>query len=155
LSLAGKGLGGIDPGALKQGDSYRLEAMNIARNIPIAVQVSGDRMDRIRGAFAAALTREGFRTGGANTRYVLKAALSFEEIHFPNQQNKFTRYVVDANLIDTAGDVILLPFTLNGREGHLSLVEAENRAITTVERRIGESYGDVLSEYFSTRLPGN
>jgi hypothetical protein len=152
--LALTGGGGIDPGALKQGDSYRLEAMNMARNIPIAVRVSGDRMDRVRGAFAAALAREGFRSGGANTRYVLNVTVRFEEVLFSNQQNKFTRYVVDANLTDTAGDVVLLPFTFNGREGHLTLAEAENRAVAAAERRIGETYGEVLSEYLATRLPG-
>jgi hypothetical protein len=73
---------------------------------------------------------------------------------FPNQQNKFTRYVVNADLTDTEGNAVLLPYTISGREGHLSLAEAENRAITAAERRIGESYGDALSEYLSTRLPG-
>ncbi|MDR3167155.1 MAG: LPP20 family lipoprotein [Treponema sp.] len=154
LSLTGRGLGGIDPGALKQGDDYRAEAMNLIRNIPIAVEVSGDKNSRIRSAFAAALAGEGFKSGGTNTRYVLKAALSLEEVVFSNQQNKFTRYVIDANLIDTLGNTVLLPFIINGREGHLSLAEAENRALTAAERRIRESYGEVLSEYLTTRLPG-
>jgi hypothetical protein len=154
LSLANRGAGGIDPGTLKPGDNYRLEAMNIARNIPITVRVSGDRTDRIRGAFAAALSGAGFRSGGTNSRYVLDVAVAFEEVVFPNQQNKFTRYVVSADLTDTAGEAVLLPYTINGREGHLSLAEAENRAITAAERRINESYGEALSEYLSTRLPG-
>jgi hypothetical protein len=154
LSLANRGSGGIDPGTLKQGDHYRLEAMNIARNIPVTVRVSGDRADRIRGAFASAISGAGFRSGGTNARYVLDVTVAFEEVLFPNQPNKFTRYVVNANLTDTLGGAVLLPYTINGREGHLSLAEAENRAVTAAERRINESYGEALSAYLSTRLPG-
>jgi hypothetical protein len=154
LSLTGRDTGGIDPGSLKQGDDYRAEAMSLIRNIPIDVQVSGDKTGRIRSAFAAALTGAGFRSGGTGARYVLQAALTMEEVFFSNQQNKFTRYVVDANLTDTLGNTVLLPFTINGREGHLSLAEAENRAVTMAERRIKESYGQALSEYLTTRLPG-
>jgi hypothetical protein len=84
---------------------------------------------------------------------VLNVTLSLSEAVLGNQQNKFTRYVVDASLTDTAEGMVLLPFNINGREGHLSLPEAENRAVMAAEKKINETYGAILSEYLSTLLP--
>jgi hypothetical protein len=152
LSVVGN-TGGINPAAMKKGDDYRLEAVNITKNIPIAVRVNGDRSDRIRGAFASVINKAGFRSGGNSARYVLNVTLGLSEVALGNQQNKFARYVVDANLTDTAEGMVLLPFNINGREGHLNLPEAENRAVAAAEKRINESYGTILSEYLSTLLP--
>jgi hypothetical protein len=152
LSVVGNA-GGINPATMKKGDDYRLEAANITKNIPIAVRVNGDRSDRIRGAFASVISKAGFRSGGNSARYVLNVTLNLSEVTLGNQQNKFARYVVDANLTDTAEGMILLPFNINGREGHLNLPEAENRAVAAAEKKINETYGAILSGYLSTLLP--
>ncbi|MDR1100498.1 MAG: LPP20 family lipoprotein [Treponema sp.] len=152
LSVVGNS-GGIVPGDLKKGDDYRLDAVNITKKIPIAVRVNGDRSDRIRGAFASVISTAGFISGGNNSRYVLNVDLSLSEVQLPNQNNKFARYVVDANLTDTAEGMVLLPFNINGREGHLNLSEAENRAVAAAEKKIKDGYGKILSDYLSTLLP--
>jgi hypothetical protein len=153
LSVVGKGTGSIVPGELKKGDDYRLEAVNITKNIPIEVRVNGDRSDRIRGAFASVISKAGFKSGGNNSRYVLEVNLTLSEVQLQNQPNKFARYVVDANLTDTAEGVVLLPYNINGREGHLNLSEAENRAVAAAEKKITEGYGGILADYLSTLLP--
>jgi hypothetical protein len=152
LSVVGNA-GGINPATMKKGDDYRLDAANITKNIPIAVRVNGDRSDRIRGAFASVISKAGFRSGGNSARYVLNVTLRLSEVTLGNQQNKFARYEVDANLTDTAEGMVLLPFNINGREGHLNLPEAENRAVATAEKKINETYGAILSGYLSTLLP--
>jgi hypothetical protein len=153
LSVVGKGTGAVSPGELKKGDDYRLEAVQIAQNIPIGIRVRNDRSDRIRSAFAAAISKAGFRSGGNNSRYMLNVTVALSEVQLASQQNKFARYEVDANLIDTANESVLLPFSVNGREGHLSLPEAENRAVSAAEKKINDNYEKVLSEYLSTLLP--
>jgi hypothetical protein len=153
LSVVGKGTGNIVPGALKRGDDYRLEAVNITKNIPIQVKVNNDRSDRIRGSFASVINKAGFRSGGNNSRYVLNVTFTLSEVQLPNQQNKFARYEVDAKLTDTADNAVLLPFNANGREGHLNLSEAENRAVAAAEKKINDGYGKVLSDYLSALLP--
>ncbi|MDR3113920.1 MAG: LPP20 family lipoprotein [Treponema sp.] len=144
---------GIGPEDLKKGNSYRLEAMNITKSIPIEVRVNADRFNRIKDAFASALTKQGFRSGGTASRYVLQVRVDFSPVELPNQQNKFTRYAIEAHLIDTSDASVLLPFNINGREGHLSLSEAENRAIGAAEKQINDTYGTVLSNYLATLLP--
>jgi hypothetical protein len=144
----------IVPGNLKKGDDYRLEVVNITKNIPIGITVAGnDQSDRIKGAFASALNKQGFRIGSTNSRYVLKVTVSLSEVLLQNQVNKFVRYVINANLTDTRDNSVLFPFTINGREGHLTLPEAENRAIVGAEKKITDTYSQELSVYLSKLLP--
>ena len=144
---------------LKSGDEYRLEAIEITKTIPVRVAVAkqdeADRAGRIQGAFTKALSDYGFRTQAGGAPYTLEINLSLSEVQLPNQQNKFARYEIIANFIDTATRTGLLPsYSINGREGHLNLPEAENRAIAAAERKINTEYRDLLAEYFSQLLPG-
>jgi hypothetical protein len=148
-----KVIGAAPPEGLVKGDQYRLEAANIARTIPVGVAVKNDRAGRIRGAFARALADMGFRNGGNDSRYIVEAELYLSEVQYPNQQNKFTRYEVAANLADTHEKTALVPYNINGREGHTTLAEAENRALSAAERRISEEYKTLLSDYLSRLLP--
>ncbi|MDR0525757.1 MAG: LPP20 family lipoprotein [Spirochaetaceae bacterium] len=152
LTIVGKS-SSVNPGNLKKGDDYRLEAANIAKAIPVAIQIDNDRADRIKSAFAGALAEQGFRTGGNNSRYVLRVKVNLNAAEYPNQSNKFTRYVIDANFVDTAENSVLFPFNINGREGHLTQTEAENRAVAAAEKAIAAQYPSLLADYLANLLP--
>ncbi|GHT83620.1 hypothetical protein FACS1894137_05220 [Spirochaetia bacterium] len=152
LSLTGN-TAGIETGSLKNGDDYRLLAVNITKTIPIAVAVSNDRSDRIRGAFASVLGTAGFRSDGNNPRYVLKVRVNLSEAIMPDKAHKYVRYEIDANLTDTADGAVLLPFNINGREAHTNLPEAEKIAVAEAAKKIKDNYGQLLSGYLSTLLP--
>jgi hypothetical protein len=151
LSVVGNA--GIDPGAMKKGDEYRLEAVEIAKKIPVRVTVTNDSADRIRGAFVSAITQAGFRAGTGNSRYLLDVSVALSPVDLPNQSNTFVRYTVDAKLTDQETASILLPYNIGGRSGHLTAVEAENRAYSDAVRSINETYGDRLSAYLAALLP--
>jgi hypothetical protein len=154
LSLTGSGGTGISPDKLEKGADFRLEAANITKNIPIEVRVENDRSNRVASAFSQALSRAGFRTGTRNSPYVLDVKVSFAPVDLPNQQQyKFVRYVVDANLTDTVSGSVLLPYNINGREGHLNISEAENRAAAAAEKKIGAEYENTLKAYLDGLLP--
>jgi hypothetical protein len=144
----------INTGDMKKGDDYRLEAVGIVKNIPIEVTVSGDRSNRIKDAFSRALGSAGFRTGSGNQRYRLAVNLTLTPTDLPEQRNKFVRFAVNANLTDTAeGNSVLLPFNVSGREGHITIAEAENRALREAEKQIEETYPPALSGYLAELLP--
>jgi hypothetical protein len=126
-------------------------ANTVIKAIPVLVTVENDRDGRIRGAFAAALAAKGFGTGGNNSRYQLQARLSLSEA--PTQTNKFARYVVDGNFVDTATGIILFNYNINGREGHLNLPEAENRAVRAAENKIKGDYAAALTAFLSQLIP--
>jgi hypothetical protein len=55
--------------------------------------------------------------------------------------------------VDTSTGGVLLPYAINGREGHISLPEAENRAFMAAERKVNGEYGKLLSDYLGSLLP--
>jgi len=142
----------VPPGLVK-GDEYRLEAQNIAKTIPVGINVKNDKAGRIQGAFAKALSDIGFRSGGGNSRYVLDVNISVSPVDLPSNTNKFARIELGANLTDTSVKSVLLPYNFNSREGHTTAAEAENRAYLAAERKIGEEYKDILITYLSQLLP--
>ncbi|MDR2864002.1 MAG: LPP20 family lipoprotein [Spirochaetaceae bacterium] len=146
-------LGGPDKkNELKSGEDYRYEAGAIAKKIPVNVVVKNDVDGRIKAAFVRVFTDAGFRTGNSNSRYVLNAVLSISAVEL-NNQNKFSRYVVDASLIDSSDNSVLTPFNINGREGHLTQPEANARAVRAAEQKIKEDFSEALREYLSSALP--
>jgi hypothetical protein len=138
---------------LKTGADYIYEADSIAKLIPVNVVVENDSEGRIRSAFSGVLSGAGFRTGNNSSRYVVRAKLSVSPVDLPNQPNKFSRFVLDASFAD--GNTVLFPFNINGREGHASQSEADQRAIRRAEARVKEEYGNVLRDYLSGSLPQN
>ena len=148
LSYIGAPMAGI-----KGGNDYRLEAANITKAIPVALQVQNDKSARIQGAFAKVLGGLGFRTGGNNSRYVLKVNVVSAPVTIANNPNKWARIEVTANLTDTTTNAVLVPFNFSSREGHTSQAEADNRAIIAAERKIGEEYADMLTAFLSQLFP--
>lgn len=149
-----KFIGAVPPAGVQRGDVYRLQAVEITKSIPIAVTVQGDRQARIQAAFTKALTELGFRSGGTNSRYKVDAQLSLTEVQVQNSPYKWSRYVLNSNLVDTVpSPVVLVPYNINGREGHQTLSEAENRAVTSAERQIGDDFKGLIQDYLSRMLP--
>jgi hypothetical protein len=82
----------------------------------------------------------------------VEAVLTLEDA--PSAQNVFVRYIITANFIDTrANNAVLVPYSIQGREGHTTPPNAENRALLAAERKIGEEYSALLNDYLSRLLP--
>ncbi|MCL2373764.1 MAG: hypothetical protein FWC65_00790, partial [Treponema sp.] len=127
---------GINPAEMTRGDDFRVAAAEVVAAIPIGVVVTGDRGNRIHNAFAAAVTRAGFRSGAAEFRYVLQVSYNVNPVDLPGQPNQFVRYELIAALVDTAGGnaSLFAHPAMVGREGHLTMSEAEERAFRAAER---------------------
>jgi hypothetical protein len=144
-------LGGPDlRSGMKSAEDYNIEANNIARQIPVNVAVEDDVDDRIRIAFGEALGSAGLITGGSGSRYRIKAKLSLSPVELDSETNKFSRFLVTADFTD--GDVILFSFSINGREGHVSQSQADERAIREAAARVKAEYGGALDDYLTGRL---
>lgn len=155
-------LDAVPPDGVVAGDRFRLEAQNIIKTIPVGIRISWDRQGRIFGAFAKCLSDLGFDSGSgilggaaSGPRYVLNVTVSLQPVELPGNENKFARIEVAANLMDSRENLVLLPFNFNGREGHLSQTEAENRCVATAERKINEEYAELLTDYLSRLIPKN
>jgi hypothetical protein len=146
-------IGGPDKKAgLTSADDYRYEAGNIAKKVPINVVVKNDMNGRLKAAFAGVFSEMGFRTGNSGSRYVLNATLTISPVEL-NNQNKFSRYEIDANLVDTTDNTVLMPYSVNGREGHANQSEADQRALRAAEGKVKEAYAENLEEFLASAIP--
>ena len=141
------------PTGIKRGDEYRLEARNIVKSIPIGITVNNDREARIQNAFSKVFTDLGFRTGGINTRYVLRVNVTVSRVNYPNNPNIFAMMELTASLTDITTRETLLPFSFSIREGHSIAAAAENRIFISAESGIKEEFNEVLISYLSQLLP--
>ncbi len=149
LSVVNPAAAAAKAGTVTRGDQLRVECLRIAQSIPISVTVSNDRDGRIKAAFSQAISASGFKTGGTGTRYALEGTLTLSEVALKNNENKFARYIVDARLVDTATGSVLMPYNAQGREGHATMSEAENRAVRAAERKITEDFNKAFSGYIA------
>jgi hypothetical protein len=146
-------IGVTPPGEITDGRGFLIEAANIAGAIPVSVHVTGDRNNRVRDAFARIFAEQGFRSGGVNTLYRLDAELMLTNVGSTSPATVFVRYEINANFIDSETSTVLVPYNINGREGHRNEEEAINRALVIVERRINEEYSRLLSDYLFRLMP--
>ena len=146
-------IGGNAPD-FKRGDEIRLEAAEILRTIPVGLTVQNDRAGRIQGAFARALSNLGFRSGGANSPYVLDVNITVSPVEFQGNPFRHARIEVTANLTEINSGTVVLPYHFNTREGHTSQSEADNLAYGAAERRINNEYANLLRNHLSQLLPG-
>jgi len=141
------------PAGLKSENEYLIEASNISNAIPVRVVITRganfDNNGRIQSAFAKSIAEAGFKTGtAASSPYTLEVTLSLTEA--PSAQNIFVRYEITANFIQTNTKQGVAPaYSIDGREGHTTLINAQNRAISAAETRINEEYTEMLKESFS------
>ena len=138
---------------LSNPDALVLETDGIKRNISVGVNVRGDSNNRVRDAFARALSGEGLRTQGSNTPYVLDVNINMSELTYPGNNFKFCSYTVSANLIERATGSVLFPFSVSDREGHSTYEAAQIRAVAAIERIINERYPGIFREYLAALLP--
>ena len=142
------------PQVVKSGEDYRLKALDIAKAIPVALRVRNDMAGRIEGAFAKALSDLGFQSGGNDSRYALDVNIITTAVEFPNDERKWTRINVTANLVDSNSGTVLFPCNFSPpREGHTTQALADNRAYMAAEQRINDEYARLLSAYLNQLLP--
>jgi hypothetical protein len=139
------------PAGLKSENEYLVESNNIIKTIPVRVVVTRgkefDKADRIQNAFAATIGKVGFRTGDASSPYILEVTLALSEVQLAGQTNKFARYEISAEMLDSkTRQGMLQTYSINGREGHTTYPEAQDRAIRAAETKINNEYKELIEE---------
>jgi predicted nucleic acid-binding protein len=136
----------LDPSAISKRPSYgnaeavKSLAQNAGRSIVVTVKVNGDNSGRIEKAFTECLNSRGFRTSSAGDNfYVLAGSFQLEDVDIVNPNNyKYARYVLNYSLKNKDG-AELLSSSNNGREGHLTVSEARQRALRAAEQNIAST----------------
>lgn len=131
----------------------------ISRNFNVYASVAGDKGSAVRKALIEGLNREGFSVLKENGETALADMLIIGEAavwkaDIPDPKWRYVRWCADFQLIDAKNGKTFGNISRSGKEGHLTLSEAENRAMRIMQKEIvsaitGQAanfiYGDVKS----------
>lgn len=112
-------------------------AYELAQAVTVKVDITGDEASDIKKTFVTALKDFGLNViSSDDAKYILSGTSSIKPVDVPGQEGYlFVRYVVDAVLKSVDGTVIK-EFDISGREGHLSIPQAKNRALSMIKEEI-------------------
>ena len=140
LSVINPAQGRIVRAAYQSPQTLRAKRAELASVITVSVTVQNDSDNRIRAAFVSALRDKGVTVVDAGGAYVINATLSFEPVDVGDAQYTFVRYTLHAPMTEKATGNTLVPYTLTGREGHVTESQAKNRAVIKIAETIKTEY---------------
>jgi hypothetical protein len=130
-------------------DGLLTAAQEAARALRVAIAVDGDQDGALLAAVTATITGLGFSVVDENAAWQLNASLRVEPVNLARADAQFVRYEYAARVIQ--GDAIILADTGAGREGHVNLQGARQRAVTRACTDIRTKLKTGLQSHF-TRL---
>lgn len=125
------------------------KSKDVAANISVGILVEGDLNGRVAAAFAKVFTENGLlTTNNPKNKYIFETKLALDVS--PLGKNIFVRYTIDSSIKDTSNGKIWFPYSANGREGHLTEIEATNRAVKALEKHIDTKFAEAFQNFLLT-----
>lgn len=124
----------------------------LLRDFLIGVSVTGSRGGEVQDALVQGLNQEGFSiTEDVNAANVLiRGAVEIRPMERGTADWKYVRWRAHFDMVDRAGGSVFGSFTRTGREGHLNLQQAEDRAVRKIRDTLTtEIAGEVRKYIFS------
>lgn len=106
----------------------------LLREFLIGVSVTGTRGDEVQAALVQGLNQEGFSisedVNAANVH--VRGAVEIRPLERGTADWKYVRWRAQFDMVDRASGSVFGSFTRTGREGHLNLQQAEDRAVRKI-----------------------
>ncbi|MCL2185804.1 MAG: hypothetical protein FWB86_08140 [Treponema sp.] len=125
-----------------------VDAQPVKQGSTIGIRINTDRDGIIQNVFTTIYSDAGFKNDNNNFDYLLNVNITLTPLSLVNNQNKFVRIELIANLLDNNGRVVL-PYTINWREGHVNETIAEDRVFREAARKINIEYRNLLNDLIS------
>jgi chaperonin cofactor prefoldin len=123
----------------------------LAKNFIIIVEVIGENSEPIRAAIVEGLNRQGLPVAADSDLHAdltVKGTVSLEPVQMPGAgPTKFVRWSAAFEVTDFASRQVIGSVAKQGREGHLTMPEAEARALRTAEKEVSDEVGRQLAEF--------
>ncbi|MBW2311103.1 MAG: LPP20 family lipoprotein [Deltaproteobacteria bacterium] len=124
----------------------------LLRDFLIGVSVTGSRGAEVQDALVQGLNQEGFSISedvyAANVH--IRGEVKISPLERGTADWKYVRWRAHFDMVDRAGGSVFGSFTRTGREGHLNLQQAEDRAVRKIrDTLIMEIAGEVRRYIFS------
>jgi hypothetical protein len=137
---------GIDPPVSPSTLQEKIDRF-MSEKLRLSVTASGPEAGPLQTALTEGLTRQGFHVskGDEPANLLIRAEGNAQEADLQNPRFKFVRWELHLDLIDGKSGKVIGSAGQSGREGHVTLAEAEIRARHAMQR---EAAGPVLEELF-------
>lgn len=123
------------------------QAAEKAKNITFSVTIQNDEKDKIKVIVESLLNDFGFNIS-TNGLLKVSGSILFENTDLKRDDDfKFVRYTFDLKVVDNNGDTIISLFE-KGKEGHTTYLEAKERAIRKIGKKIKKKFRKKLTAYF-------
>ena len=124
----------------------------LLRDFLIGVSVTGNRGGEVQDALVQGLNQEGFSISeDVNAAHVhIGGAVEIRPMERGTAEWKYVRWRAHFDMVDKASGSVFGSFTRTGREGHLNLQQAEDRAVRKIRDTLTtEIAGEVRKYIFS------
>ncbi len=127
----------------------------LAKHFLVNVQITGPQGDQVEKGIIDSLAREGFVVvageGGnmeaLSVDLLIQGDVRLSQMELPGQPFQYVRWCFDLELLEKESNRIVGIVVRSGREGHLSLEEAEARALRLLVPEASSDISGKLAEY--------
>jgi len=125
-----------------------LEAI-LLRDFLIGVSVTGSRAGEIQDALVQGLNQQGFSIGEDLSRanVLVRGTVEIKALDRGTAEWKYVRWRTHFDLVDNAGGSVFGSVDKTGREGHLSIPQAENRAVRKIRKALTTEIAEEMRRY--------
>lgn len=126
----------------------------LLKDFAVMVTVKGDRAAEVQQALTEALNQKGFSVSfnSAKADVFARGNVQIRPMDQGSAQWKFVRWKAYFDLVDRQGGVVFGSVQKSGKEGHVTISEAEERAVRKIRKVLAADISKDLSAYiFSTQ----
>jgi hypothetical protein len=126
----------------------RLESM-LLRDFLIGVSVKGSRADEVQDALLQGLNQQGFAISEDLNRVqvLVRGTVEIKPLDRGASEWKYVQWRTHFDMVDRKGGAVFGSVNKAGREGHLNLAQAENRAVRKIQKALTTEIAQKMKGY--------
>ncbi|MDY6791575.1 MAG: LPP20 family lipoprotein [Thermodesulfobacteriota bacterium] len=121
----------------------------LLRDFLIVLTVKGTRSSDIKEALVEALNKKGFSVSDDISRasVAVRGKVNIRPFEQGSSEWKFVRWQAYFDLVDRQGGAVFGSIKKTGKEGHLNLAQAEERAVRKIRKTLATDIADDITKY--------
>lgn len=128
-----------------------LEIFELSKKIIANIKVTGEFQEEFAGFLREVIQETGFTVGRDNVDLTIKANLKIETLDLPREEIfVLWRILIDVHNVMTG--TTMETFTKEGREGHMTIEAAKNRALRTVRESLMDEFYIEFNSFLNRSL---
>ena len=148
LRIVSRSGGGVSPPVSFTELKSKLESV-LLRDFLIGVAVSGSRANEIQDALVQGLNRQGFAISENLSRanVIVRGTVKIRPLDRGTSEWKYVQWRTHFDMVDKRGESVFGSVNKSGREGHLNLTQAENRAVRKIQKALTTEIAEEMKRY--------